>query len=71
MELLSMVLSKTTSENPTFAYHWRCHQTKTTHLCFTDDLMLFCGHYTSCTSSQGSFVNFLRIIGLDPKLGQK
>ncbi|XP_031248848.1 uncharacterized protein LOC116106632 [Pistacia vera] len=31
-----------TSHSPGFHYHWRCRQTAITHLCFADDLMVFC-----------------------------
>jgi len=25
-----------------FRYHWRCEKEKITHLCFADDLLVFC-----------------------------
>ena len=47
MDALSMLIHKKIEEevlagNP-FEYHWRCKKTKLSHLCFADDLMLFCG----------------------------
>ena len=45
MEVLSMLIrhkvEQHTSSGQSFQYHWRCSKTKITHLCFTDDLMLF------------------------------
>ena len=47
MEVLSMILRNKVEQSASlgqpFQYHWRCHKTRTTHLCFADDLMLFCG----------------------------
>jgi len=31
-----------TIQQSTFKYHWRCKPTGITHICFADDLMLFC-----------------------------
>ena len=45
-----MVLAKKTSEDPRFSFHWRCHNTKTSHLCFADNLILFCGGSIQATS---------------------
>ena len=38
-----MILTKKTTEDPRFAFHWRCQPSKITHLCFADDLILFWG----------------------------
>ena len=50
MDFLSMVLGKKTSEDLRFSFHWRCLNTKTTHLCFADDLILFCGGSSQAAS---------------------
>ena len=47
MDALSMLIHKRIEEEVMrgniFEYHWRCKKTKLSHLCFADDLMLFCG----------------------------
>ena len=44
MDALFMLIRKRVKEASNFVYHWRCNLTKTTHLCFADDLILFCGN---------------------------
>lgn len=41
MEALSLSIAKGSS-NPNFQYQWRTKHLGITHLCFTDDLILFC-----------------------------
>jgi len=41
MEGLSGLLQYAT-QNPSFKYHWHCKPNSITHLCFANDLMLFC-----------------------------
>ncbi|KAG6750319.1 hypothetical protein POTOM_047423 [Populus tomentosa] len=41
MEGLSGILYHAT-QSPRFKYHWQCKPNSITHLCFADDLMLFC-----------------------------
>ena len=43
MNALDMILKKNISLEGDFTYHWRCEVTHTTHICFADDLLLFCG----------------------------
>ena len=43
MDALSMIISKKVASEDHFTYHWRCSEEKITHLCFADDLILFCG----------------------------
>ena len=44
MDALAMIISKNVASVENFSYHWRCAEEKITHLCFVDDLLLFCGH---------------------------
>ena len=39
-----MIISKKVELADHFSYHWRCSDQKITHLCFADDLILFCGN---------------------------
>ena len=41
MDTLSQMLHSKISTDNNFKYHWRCEKTKTEHLCFADDLMIF------------------------------
>ncbi|KAJ6980751.1 hypothetical protein NC653_024183 [Populus alba x Populus x berolinensis] len=41
MEGLNGILQQSVNSS-NFKYHWRCQQNKITHLCFVDDLMMFC-----------------------------
>jgi mannosylglycoprotein endo-beta-mannosidase len=41
MEGLSGIIHQSICSS-TFQYHWRCQPTKITHLCFADNLMMFC-----------------------------
>ena len=43
MDALSMIIANKVSLNGRFCFRWRCDQAKITHLCFADDLFLFCG----------------------------
>ncbi|GKE06123.1 putative RNA-directed DNA polymerase, eukaryota, reverse transcriptase zinc-binding domain protein [Tanacetum coccineum] len=42
MEVLNLIIKRNIVANPHFKYHWKCKDLKITHLCFADDLMLFC-----------------------------
>jgi hypothetical protein len=41
MEGLAGIINQSV-QGSAFKYHWRCKPTKLTHICFADDLMLFC-----------------------------
>ncbi|KAJ6989648.1 hypothetical protein NC653_018206 [Populus alba x Populus x berolinensis] len=41
MEGLNGIIQQSVNSS-NFKYHWRCQQNKITHLCFADDLMMFC-----------------------------
>ena len=42
MEVFDLMLQRNISKSARFKYHWRCMEQKLTHLCFADDLMIFC-----------------------------
>ncbi|GJX28323.1 putative RNA-directed DNA polymerase [Tanacetum coccineum] len=42
MEVFNLVLKRQIAKNPSFKYHWLCKDLKLTHLCFADDILLFC-----------------------------
>ena len=44
IEALSRLIKQRISLNQEFVYHWRCSKTNLSHLCFVDDIMLFCGN---------------------------
>lgn len=41
IEVFSRLFNKVATD-PNFKHHWRCKALNLTHLCFVDDLMLFC-----------------------------
>ena len=67
METLSMLINKRVGEHQTFAFHWRCNLTRTTHLSFADDLMLFCGDSVESASTlKKALTDFSLASGLHP-----
>ncbi|XP_071694886.1 uncharacterized protein [Rutidosis leptorrhynchoides] len=42
MEVLSLIISKYTKSNSGFKYHYHCKKMMLTHICFADDLLVFC-----------------------------
>nr|GEZ34524.1 hypothetical protein [Tanacetum cinerariifolium] len=42
MEVFNLVLRREIGKNSAFRYHWQYKEIKLTHLCFADDLLLFC-----------------------------
>ena len=64
MDALSMIINKLVSVGP-FTYHWRCDQVRITHLCFADDLILFCsGNSNSMTVLKQALDLFFSLSGL-------
>ena len=71
MDALSMLIAKRVEESSRdgqpFDYHWRCSKNKITHLCFADDLMLFCGKSArSINTLHSSLQEFSILSGLTP-----
>ncbi|GJX75384.1 RNA-directed DNA polymerase, eukaryota, reverse transcriptase zinc-binding domain protein [Tanacetum coccineum] len=42
MEVLNFILKREIDRSSSFRYHWQCKEVKLTHLCFADDLLMFC-----------------------------
>ncbi|GJT01793.1 RNA-directed DNA polymerase, eukaryota, reverse transcriptase zinc-binding domain protein [Tanacetum coccineum] len=42
MEVLNLLIQKNIKESKVFKYHFGCKSLKITHLCFADDLLMFC-----------------------------
>jgi len=60
-----------TIQQSTFKYHWRCKPTGITHICFADDLMLFChADPTSIGVLKSSLDKFSMLSGLSINLAK-
>ncbi|GJW24413.1 RNA-directed DNA polymerase, eukaryota, reverse transcriptase zinc-binding domain protein, partial [Tanacetum coccineum] len=67
MEVFNLVLKRLISRSPFFKYHWLCKDLKLTHLCFADDLLLFChGDSKSAAVFKEALVEFGGMSGLLP-----
>ena len=42
MEVLNLMLKKNIAVSAQFKYHFGCKKLRITHLCFADDLLVFC-----------------------------
>lgn len=64
IEVLSLILHKR-SIQPTFKHHWRAKSCKLTHLCFADDLLVFCnGDIDSVQIIHSCILEFFAYSGL-------
>ena len=62
-----MIIDKAVRDNPNFDFHWRCNKTATTHLCFADDLLIFCGgRLSSANTLKEALDLFFTLSGLQP-----
>lgn len=67
MDVLNQILQKKIAKVDHFSFHWKCAKTKTTHLAFADDLLLFCkGDKPSIDTIAGSLNVFYNLTGLSP-----
>jgi hypothetical protein len=70
MEVLSGLLGIMASDRD-FRYHWRCDKEKITHLCFADDLLVFCrADAKSVCLVKGCLDQFRYLSGLVPNPGK-
>nr|GEX43738.1 hypothetical protein [Tanacetum cinerariifolium] len=68
IEVLNLMIKKNIAANPHFKYHWKCKDLKITHLCFADDLMLFChGDSKSVAILKKYLEEFGSVSGLFPR----
>ncbi|GKB61170.1 RNA-directed DNA polymerase, eukaryota, reverse transcriptase zinc-binding domain protein [Tanacetum coccineum] len=69
MEVLNLLIKKNIEENVDFKYHFGCKNLKITHMCFADDLLVFChGDSESVKVIKKSLDEFSRYSGLLPNM---
>nr|KAJ0198574.1 hypothetical protein LSAT_V11C700342390 [Lactuca sativa] len=69
MEVFNLMLKRGIRESKDFKFHWRCNEQKITHLCFADDLMVFChGNSGSIKVVKKAMDDFANSAGLVPNL---
>ncbi|MFS7917032.1 putative RNA-directed DNA polymerase [Helianthus anomalus] len=69
MEVLTLMISRRVRQNDSFQYHWRCKDVGLTHLCFADDLLLFChGDASSVFTLMDALDEFKHVSGLVPSI---
>lgn len=70
MNCLSLLLDKAAEEGK-FGYHYACKETKLTHLCFADDLLIFCdGSLRSVKNVLEVLDNFKALSGLSVSISK-
>lgn len=70
MYYLSLLLDKAAEEGK-FGYHYACKETKLTHLCFADDLLIFCdGSLRSVKNVFEVLDNFKALSGLSVSISK-
>lgn len=66
MQVLSWLLENSIDKGE-IKYHWKCIKTKITHVCFVDDLMIFCkGELDSIQAIKNVLLQFEALSGLSP-----
>ncbi|GKA75895.1 RNA-directed DNA polymerase, eukaryota, reverse transcriptase zinc-binding domain protein [Tanacetum coccineum] len=71
MEFFTLVMEKNVKNNPEFNYHFGCKDLKITHICFADDLMMFChGDSVSVKVIKDSIEEFGKCSGLLPNFNK-
>ena len=70
MNCLSLLLDKAAEEGK-FGYHYACRDTKLTHLCFADDLLIFCdGSLQSVKNVLEVLESFKQLSGLSVSISK-
>ncbi|GKE81205.1 RNA-directed DNA polymerase, eukaryota, reverse transcriptase zinc-binding domain protein, partial [Tanacetum coccineum] len=71
MEMLNLLVKDEIRKERDFKFHFGCKQLRITHLCFADDLIMFChGNKISVQTLKRSLDRFSEISGLHPNLGK-
>ncbi|KAL7591715.1 hypothetical protein Lser_V15G35619 [Lactuca serriola] len=71
MEVFNLILQRKIRNEKIFKYHWGCKKQKITHLCFADDLMIFChGNKASVKVIKEALDEFAGVAGLNPNLAK-
>lgn len=69
MEVLNLIIVRNVHKHEEFKYHWKCAELEITHLCFADDLLLFChGDVFSVKVLKAALDEFSGVSGLKPNL---
>ncbi|GKB79744.1 RNA-directed DNA polymerase, eukaryota, reverse transcriptase zinc-binding domain protein, partial [Tanacetum coccineum] len=71
MEVPNLIISKNIKSDGRFMYHKGCKDLQLTHLCFADDLMIFCnGDLHSISVIKESLKEFSNYSGLHPNMNK-
>ncbi|KAJ9535362.1 hypothetical protein OSB04_un001524 [Centaurea solstitialis] len=71
MEVLTLMVRRKVQNCPQFRYHPRCEKLGLTHLCFADDLLMFCyGNAQSVMVLKDALLEFSASSGLKPSMGK-
>ncbi|XP_071688225.1 uncharacterized protein [Rutidosis leptorrhynchoides] len=69
MEVLNLILANSIKVNPLFKFHVGCKKMKLTHVCFADDLLVFChGDVNSIKVIKQALEEFSQVSGLLPDM---
>ncbi|GKC68404.1 RNA-directed DNA polymerase, eukaryota, reverse transcriptase zinc-binding domain protein [Tanacetum coccineum] len=67
MEIMSLIVQDKVERNKEFGYHFKCKHMKLTHVCFADDLLMFCyGDKGSIQTLKEAIEEFGSVSGLKP-----
>ncbi|GJZ33072.1 RNA-directed DNA polymerase, eukaryota, reverse transcriptase zinc-binding domain protein [Tanacetum coccineum] len=71
MEVFSLILERNIDRNNEFKYHHGCKNLKITHLCFADDLLVFChGDIKSVSTIKEALEEFSNYSGLKANMSK-
>ncbi|KAJ9560832.1 hypothetical protein OSB04_005992 [Centaurea solstitialis] len=71
MEVLTLMVKRRVMNADGFKFHPKCEKLGITHLCFADDLLMFChGDVESVNVLKSALFEFSEVSGLKPSLGK-